>query len=434
MKFNTAILYDIENLIGGYGKTEFIQTLSLKEIFRNIQELNDGLPCIQRAYANWSDPRLKHLRDDINELGIEPIQMFGFGKGTQKNASDIQLAIDAVEMALTRDHLDTFVIVSGDGGFSSLAKKLHEYGKKVIGCAYQRATNKIFEAVSDQFLWLDEPYVKPEIQVDGVNTNDPIVMAFIRQFEPLRLQKKEQVIGIAKECLVFLSQNPDAQMLLHGSGLNISIFSQIMEYRLVEFNYYSLGFVRLIDFLRYITFESSCKIVFKAPSEYRIVTKKHAIPGYVDERYITSLSPTHTVQFYKKMLSKGTPMFKAFDGRVFDDIVAQIDHYRLAYEGLLLCELIEKLNSLLGYEEKQIKNCLLSLVAANCFDRFPEEKRISEQHLTFSPEGVDEARERLQDGMSSKLEGLIGEVDEDIFMEILVPEEIAAPTSVDIIE
>ncbi|QZT38537.1 NYN domain-containing protein [Halosquirtibacter xylanolyticus] len=434
MKFNTAILYDIENLIGGYGKTEFIQTLSLKEIFRNIQELNNGLPCIQRAYANWSDPRLKHLRDDINELGIEPIQMFGFGKGTQKNASDIQLAIDAVEMALTREHIDTFVIVSGDGGFSSLAKKLHEYGKKVIGCAYQRATNKIFEAVSDQFLWLNEPYVKPEIHVEGVNTNDPIVMAFIRQFDPLRLQQKDQVVGIAKECLVFLSQNPDAEVLLHGSGLNISIFSQIMEYRLGTFNYFNLGFVRLIDFLRFITYESSCKVVFKAPSEYRVVFKKHTIPGYIDEPHITSLSPVHTIPFYKKMLSKGTPMFKAFDGRVFDDIVAQIDHYRLAYEGHLLCELIEKLGSLLPYEEKEIKNCLLSLVAAGCFDRYPDDKRISEQHLTFSPEGVEEAREKLQEGMRSKLEELIGDVDEEIFMDVLVPEESMEHSSVDVVE
>ena len=426
MNFNTAILYDVENLIGGYGKTEFIQNLSLKDIFRNINELNDGLPCIQRAYANWSDPRLKHLRDDMNELGIEPIQMFGFGKGTQKNASDIQLAIDAVEIAITREHIDTFVIVSGDGGFSSLAKKLHEYGKKVIGCAYKRATNKIFEAVSDHFIWLEEPYAKPEIVIEGVNTNDPIVMSFIRQFEPTKLYSKDQIIGVAKECLVFLSHNPDAEMLMRSVGLNISIFSQVMDYRLGGFNYYKLGFVRLIDFIRYITFDSNCKVVFKAPSEYRIVLKKHAIPGYSDETYITELSEVHSVEFYHRVLSKGTPMFKEFHENIFKDIVAQIDQYRLAYEGLLLCELIEKLSTILPFDEDEIKNCLLSLVAANCFDRFPQDKRISEQQLTFSPENMTAARDRLLDAMRSKLDRLISEVDDEVFSQVLIKKSYAS--------
>ncbi|QZE13195.1 NYN domain-containing protein [Halosquirtibacter laminarini] len=425
MNFNTAILYDIENLIGGYGKTEYIQNLSLKEIFHSIQELNDGLPCIQKAYANWSDPRLKHLRDDINELGIEPIQMFGFGRGTQKNASDIQLAIDAVEIAFTHDHIKNFVIVSGDGGFSSLAKKLHEHGKYVIGCAYRKATNKIFEAVSDRFLWLEEPSTKPKLQVDGVNANDPIVMSFIRQYEPVNFVSNEHVIAIAKECLVFLSNNHDAALLLSGAGLNISIFSQIMDYRLQSFNYFSLGFVRLIDFLRFITYESNCKIIFKAPSEYRMVSKKHSINGFSDESYVTKLSNIHNKEFYRKILSKGTPMFKSFNEEVFDKVVALIDQYRLAYEGNLLSELIEKLDSLMPYSDNEIKNCLLSMVAADCFERFPEDKRISEQQLTFAPMDVMEAKVLLYEGMKAKLEKLIVDVDEDVFMSVMeVPQEV----------
>jgi uncharacterized LabA/DUF88 family protein len=157
MAFNTAILYDIENLIGGYGKADMLSSLSLKDIHNEILKKEIGKIAIQRAYANWSDPRLNILRGDIIELGIEPIQMFGFGRGPQKNASDIQLAIDAIDIAFTRKAVEIFIIVSGDGGFSALAKKLHEYGKMVIGCAFGRTTNRVFEAVCDDFIWIEEP-------------------------------------------------------------------------------------------------------------------------------------------------------------------------------------------------------------------------------------------------------------------------------------
>lgn len=84
MKFNTAILYDVENLIGGYGRADMLTNLSLKDIHNEILKKDIGKISIQRAYANWSDPRLNILRGDIIELGIEPVQMFGFGRGPKK--------------------------------------------------------------------------------------------------------------------------------------------------------------------------------------------------------------------------------------------------------------------------------------------------------------------------------------------------------------
>jgi hypothetical protein len=51
MEFNTAILYDIENLIGGYGKTDMLSSLSLKDIYDEILKKDIGKIAIQRAYA-----------------------------------------------------------------------------------------------------------------------------------------------------------------------------------------------------------------------------------------------------------------------------------------------------------------------------------------------------------------------------------------------
>jgi len=125
MGFNTAIFYDIENLLKGYNfSQQMITNLSLVEILEKIRQTGKiGQIAVQRAYANWSDPRLAIMRGEINELGIDPIQVFGFSREQKKNAADIQLAIEAVDLAHVRPVLEVFVIVSGDGGFASLAKK-----------------------------------------------------------------------------------------------------------------------------------------------------------------------------------------------------------------------------------------------------------------------------------------------------------------------
>ncbi|MHB9141950.1 MAG: NYN domain-containing protein, partial [Paludibacter sp.] len=67
MKFNTAIFYDIENLIGGYSlsNAELLSNLSLKHIAEQIKHDEIGNIAIQRAYADWSVPRLNQLKTDM---------------------------------------------------------------------------------------------------------------------------------------------------------------------------------------------------------------------------------------------------------------------------------------------------------------------------------------------------------------------------------
>jgi uncharacterized LabA/DUF88 family protein len=152
---NTAIFFDIENLIGGYGSDVKLD-ISLKDIVAKI-DANDQVirVAIKKAYANWSDRRLVALREDITALGIEPVQMFGFSKGIIKNASDIQLVLDAADIIHTHPTITTYVIVSGDGGFGALANRLTSYGKFVIGCAEKKSCNGVFKALCDDFITVD---------------------------------------------------------------------------------------------------------------------------------------------------------------------------------------------------------------------------------------------------------------------------------------
>lgn len=200
-EFNTAIFYDIENL--NISKTNSQTSFSFKNIQDNLKKIATfKKAAIQYAYADWSESRLKLLKDEIQELGVAPIQIFDFGHN--KNAADIQLAIDVMELVVVRPHIQVFVIVSGDGGFASLTKKLHEYGKTVIGCAYEGKINRFFQSICDHFIILPSLQVKiDELPISSANefvknTNDDI---FLKTKLILQNLKKENKIGKDGICI-----------------------------------------------------------------------------------------------------------------------------------------------------------------------------------------------------------------------------------------
>ena len=78
---------------------------------------------------------MEALRREMTENGIEPRQIFGFDPAGAKNAADIELVIDAMDLAYLRPEITTFVLVTRDGGFAALARKLHELGKSVVVCS-----------------------------------------------------------------------------------------------------------------------------------------------------------------------------------------------------------------------------------------------------------------------------------------------------------
>ena len=417
MAFNTAILYDIENLIGGYGKADMLSSLSLKDIYNDILEKEIGKIAIQRAYASWSDPRLNILRGDIIELGVEPIQMFGFGRGPQKNASDIQLAIDAIDIAFTRKAIEIFIIVSGDGGFSALAKKLHEYGSMVIGCAFRKTTNRIFEAVCDDFIWIEEP--KDEYaQVKETNEfTDPILIEFSKQFQPNKV-KHEGILQESMKILDFFATNKASAYLLKNIGLNISIFSQALSHRIMGFNYISLGFARFIDFIRYVTNNNKIKVIYRQPSEYRLLFQNSSVKGFEDIEPINELGEIHTVENYNLLLSKGVPIFRLPNAEIIYNLSHHLSENKLVYQSLFFGDIIEKISSEYDYEQNDIKGCISSLVSAGSFMCEPEEAKLSEQKLSFIPQSSEQTVNILRKAMHQKLEELLEYVKEEVFMEL----------------
>jgi hypothetical protein len=103
---------------------------------------------VQRAYADWR--RYPQYIVSLSEASIDLIFAPAYGS-SRKNATDIRLAIDALELVFTRPEIGTFILLSGDSDFSSLVLKLKEYGKYVIGVGLQESTSDILVQNCDEY-------------------------------------------------------------------------------------------------------------------------------------------------------------------------------------------------------------------------------------------------------------------------------------------
>ena len=110
-----------------------------------------GTANIRRAYGDWAKPGLKGWTDKLHDFAIRPIQHFSYSTG--KNATDIALVIDAMELLYTQ-RPDAFCIASSDGDFTPLVMQLKANGHEVYGFG-ERKTPTPFVNACTTFLYLD---------------------------------------------------------------------------------------------------------------------------------------------------------------------------------------------------------------------------------------------------------------------------------------
>jgi hypothetical protein len=103
---------------------------------------------VQRAYADWR--RYPQYIVPLAESSIDMIMAPAYGSA-KKNATDIRLAIDALELVFVRPEIGTFILLSGDSDFSSLVIKLKEYGKYVIGVGIRESSSDLLVMNCDEY-------------------------------------------------------------------------------------------------------------------------------------------------------------------------------------------------------------------------------------------------------------------------------------------
>jgi len=113
--------------------------------------LEEGKVIFRRAYCDWS--RFREAKAHLHEHGVELVDVPPSTRAG-KNSADMRLVIDALELCYAREHINTFVIASGDSDFCPLAYKLRENDRFVIGLAVREATSPFFVKACDEFIYL----------------------------------------------------------------------------------------------------------------------------------------------------------------------------------------------------------------------------------------------------------------------------------------
>ncbi len=144
-----AVFIDFENVGLGFGGRR--DRFEIGKVLERIVE--KGKIVTKKAYADWS--RFGEYTRPLHESAIELIEIPRRAQ-TGKNSADIRLVVDAIDLAYSKDHIDTFVIVSGDSDFSQIVSKLKELGKHVIGIGLADATSVLLRDNCDEFIYYED--------------------------------------------------------------------------------------------------------------------------------------------------------------------------------------------------------------------------------------------------------------------------------------
>jgi uncharacterized LabA/DUF88 family protein len=145
-----AVFIDLENLALGAGEdlpgqADPIPYKALELLCRDY-----GNTSIRRAYADWSRPEFARYQQNLAQNGITLIQVTRFG-AQQKNAADILMSVDAMEVLITHPDVGTFLLVAGDGDYSPLVQRLREWGKRVVGVGTKASASSRLVAVCSEY-------------------------------------------------------------------------------------------------------------------------------------------------------------------------------------------------------------------------------------------------------------------------------------------
>lgn len=127
--------------------------ISHRSIAGIINELSKfGVVNIRQAYGNWTKDNLKNWEDKLLEFAIKPIQQFDYSKN--KNATDILMTIDAIDLLHTKD-IDAFAFATSDSDFTPVVMRVQAEGIKVFGFG-EKKTPKPFMAACSQFIFTEK--------------------------------------------------------------------------------------------------------------------------------------------------------------------------------------------------------------------------------------------------------------------------------------
>ncbi|HZF09020.1 MAG TPA: NYN domain-containing protein [Thermoanaerobaculia bacterium] len=145
-----ALFCDLENIALGVRDSE-VAKFDINLVLERL--LEKGKIIVKKAYADWE--RYSDYKRPFHEAAIELIdipQKYYSGK----NSADIKMVVDAMDLSYSKEHLDTFVLLSGDSDFSPLVSKLKENNKYVIGIGVKNSSSNLLVDNCDEFIYYED--------------------------------------------------------------------------------------------------------------------------------------------------------------------------------------------------------------------------------------------------------------------------------------
>lgn len=145
-----ALFCDFENVALGVKDANYPK-FDMQLVLERL--LLKGNIVVKKAYCDWD--RYKQFKPVMHDAAFELIEI-PHTRMSGKNSADIRMVVDALDLCYTKDHINTFVIISGDSDFSPLVSKLRENDKVVIGVGVKNSTSELLMNNCDEFLMYDD--------------------------------------------------------------------------------------------------------------------------------------------------------------------------------------------------------------------------------------------------------------------------------------
>jgi len=225
-----AVFCDFENVALGVREAKYAQ-FDMEKVLERL--LLKGSIVVKKAYCDWE--RYKEFKVAMHGASFELIEIPHL-RQSGKNSADIRMVVDALDLCYTKEHVDTFVIVSGDSDFSPLVSKLRENAKTVIGVGVKNSSSDLLINNCDEFIYYDDLVRQDEQKRRAAKKR--------REAAPAGEDKKQEAFDVVLETLNALIAERGAEEKIWGS-----MVKQALKRRKPGFNESYYGFRAFSDLL-----------------------------------------------------------------------------------------------------------------------------------------------------------------------------------------
>ena len=236
---NLALFCDFENIALGVRDAKYAE-FDINVILERL--LLKGSIVTKKAYCDWD--RYKAFKAGMHEAAFDMIEIPHI-KMSGKNSADIRMVVDALDLCYTKEHIDTFVIISGDSDFSPLVSKLRENAKTVIGVGVKNSTSDLLMNNCNEFIFYDE--LVPAARGKSARSSTKKK----RKAGKSRKKAKKKPSDPAQEAIDLVIETTEALYAERGGRAKLwgSMIKQTLKRRRPGFNESAYGFTSFSDLL-----------------------------------------------------------------------------------------------------------------------------------------------------------------------------------------